>query len=93
MKIIAVMKIVATMQLVVQTMACVFGYLGIWVFGYLGIWVFGYMGIYIAYIKNIKKFIIFAQGYSYERGRGRGCGWRVLWQFVAQVKIVSSSAR
>ena len=48
MKIIAVMKIVATMQLVVQTMVCVF------------------LGIYIVYIKNIKKFIIFAQGYSYE---------------------------
>jgi len=58
------MKIVATTQLVVQTMVvfvCLCGYVGMWVY------------IYCLYKKYIKKFIIFAQGYRYERGRGRVC--------------------
>ena len=58
------MKIVATTQLVVQTMV------GCWVLG-VGCWVL----VYIFYVENIiKKFIIFAQGYSYESGCG-WCGW------------------
>ena len=71
----ATMKIVATTQLVVQTMVVC--------------WVLGY----IFYVENIiKKFIIFAQGYSYESG----CGWSggvggvwVLRQYVTQVKVTS----
>ena len=59
MKIIAVMKIVATTQLVVQTMV-VFVCLYVCMF----VCLYVCLGIYIYYmdIKNIKKFIIFCTG-------------------------------
>ena len=73
------MKIVATTQLVVQTMV------GCWVLG-VGCCVL----VYIFYVENIiKKFIIFAQGYSYESGCGWSGGVWVLRQYVTQVKVTS----
>ena len=45
--------------------------------------------------EGVKKFIIFSQGYSYEYERDVDVNMdvdvvRVLWQHVAQIKIISA---